>query len=285
MGCRLTSLFLVPLITVLTALPGVAKTLLVSDIDDTIKVSHILNLGGKVSRAADVTTPFRGMAELYRLIHYAGADVTYLSNAPQEIAGIPALELSHKTFLSLNAFPYGPVLLREDLREDLRDPDHKINELRRLMREERPDRIILVGDNGERDPEIYARFQREFAGQAEMVTFIHQVYNSRATGLLPGFTPAFLLEKGAALQAGQIGFVTPVEIALELRNRGWLPADAYNWMAANIAPAIVAESRFKWDGLQALTFPAFKRCQDFRWHWPLPDELRGLHAKIMSVCR
>lgn len=254
-----------------------AKTLVISDIDDTIKVSHILNWGGKLSRAADVTTPFRGMAELYQwLDRQQDTHIVYLSNAPREIAGIPALDISHRTFLSLNKFPYGEILLRDDLR----NPHHKITELRRLVRTERPDVVILIGDNGEKDPEVYQQFFNESGGQVRVLTFIHQLYSTEP----PRFAPGILGEVGTRLHAEQVGFVTPVEIALELRDQGLLAPHIADWMIRHIAPKIEAEAQFKWDGLKPITFPAFKKCADFRWRWPLTPDILPLHAKIRSVC-
>lgn len=254
-----------------------AKTLVISDIDDTIKVSHILNWGGKLSRAADVTTPFRGMSELYQLLrNEQGTHIFYLSNAPRRLVGVPALDVSHRTFLSLNNFPYGEVLLREDMR----DPHHKITELRRLVRVERPDIVILVGDNGEKDPEVYEQFRREYGTQVRILTFIHQLYSTERSRFVPGF----LGEVGAEIYPEQVGYVTPVEIALELKEQGLLAPDSAAWMVRNIAPKIVAEGQFKWDGLKPITFPAFKKCAEFRWRWPLTVDVLPLHGKISSVC-
>ena len=274
------SLLLISLFSLNLNASDFPKTLLVSDIDDTIKVSHILSLAAKLGRASDVTTPFRGMAPLYRLIKHQNPQntyIVYLSNAPQEIAGMPALEYSHKTFLGFNEFPQGAVALRADLH----DQNHKINELRRLMETENPELVLLIGDNGERDPEIYHQFYREYSSKARIVTFIHQLYSTKA----PFLTPGFIAQVGSRLYPEQIGYVTPVEISLELKNRNILGAAATQWMIDNISPAIVAERRLKWDGLGAVSFPAFKKCGEFVWKWKITADLQPLHKKIMSVCR
>lgn len=254
------------------------KTLVISDIDDTIKVSHVLSTAGKVSRASDVTTPFAGMSQLYQLIMNQNIEsnrMVYLSNAPEEIGGIPALEVAHRTFLSFNRFPPGEV----ELRENIFDKNHKINEIRRLITEEQPELVILVGDNGERDPEIYHQAYAEFSSQVRIVSFIHQMYSAH----VPFWKPRFLAEVGATLHKEQIGYVTPVEIALELKNQNILDQKSYDWMIKNISPYIAQEDN-KWDGLKPISFPEFKNCADFVWRWKITEELTPIYNKIKKEC-
>lgn len=267
------------LIPLLFSIQTYSKTLVISDIDDTIKVSHILSTSGKLSRAADVTTPFTGMAQLFRLIlnqDFSQAKIVYLSNAPKEVAGIPALELSHRTFLSFNKFPVGEI----DLRADIFDKNHKVTEIRRLINLERPDLLILVGDNGERDASIYHQIFLEYAHQIKITTFIHQLYALKA----PFYKPDFLAEIGVDIYPEQIGFVTPIEIAVELNQKNLLDQKSLDWMIKNISPYIVKENRIKWDGLSSITFPSFKKCSQFKWKWDLTEELKPIYQKIASSC-
>lgn len=257
-----------------------SRTLIISDIDDTIKVSHVLSLVGKTSRASDITTPFAGMAQLYRLIlnqNIQDSRIVYLSNAPQKIAGIPALEYSHKTFLSYNEFPYGEV----ELRESLSDQNHKIKQIRMLIEQQKPDLVILIGDNGERDPEVYHQAYNEYSARTKIVSFIHQMYSSQK----PMYTPNFLAKIGSKIYEEQIGFVTPIEIALELKQQNLLDQKSYEWMIQNVAPYIIKENKFKWDGLKPISFPKFKNCSDFEWIWEITPELSPIYQKIMLACR
>ena len=258
-----------------------SKVLLISDIDDTIKVSHVLSTAAKISRAADVTTPFLGMSQLYQLIvneNSASTKVIYLSNAPDEIGGVPALTLSHQTFLNFNKFPAGELLLRDGLFEE----NHKLKAIRELVESEQPQTIIMIGDNGEQDSEIYEQIKNEYAESGiKMVTFIHQLYSSNSSS----FIPDFLEERGHAIFPGQNGFATPIEISLQLNDLGLLSIASVDWMIKNIAPHIVAESSFKWDGLEAISFPSFKDCSDFQWSRPLLRiDLADLVKKIERRC-
>lgn len=272
--------YLLALITLVFSILSFSRTLIISDIDDTIKVSHILSLSGKITRASDVTTPFTGMAQLYQLIlnqNIKDSRIVYLSNAPKDVAGIPALELSHKNFLSFNNFPTGDM----ELREDILDENHKINEIRRLVEQEKPDLMILIGDNGELDPEIYHQANVEFSKGIKIITFIHQMYSFK----VPFYMPNILAEIGAKIYSEQVGFVTPMEIAVELRRQKLFDKNSYDWLIKNVSPYILNEGRFKWDGLKPITFPTFKNCQDFVWKWKLTQELIPIYKKIKNSCQ
>lgn len=257
------------------------KVLVVSDIDDTIKVSHVLGKIGKYARAVDATTPFLGMSELYQLIvreNPSSTKIAYLSNAPKELLGIPAASVSHQFFLDYNRFPKGELILRDDLR----DQEHKSKALRVLIEKEKPDVLILIGDNGERDVDFYRQATQEHAYLANMqvITFIHQLYKTQESS----FIPDIIEETGRALYPEQIGFVTPIEVSLKLRERGLLSQDKAEWMIKNIVPRIVQEDRVKWDGLEPIAFPSFKNCAGFVWNTVRTQQLNDLLLKIENKC-
>lgn len=257
------------------------KVLVVTDVDDTIKVSHVLKNISKVGRAADVYSPFTGMAQLLQLIRNenpASTHIVYLSNAPEELAGIPAASFTHGAFLKQNRFPEGEFILRKNIF----DSEHKIKTLRILIESEMPEVLILIGDNGEKDVDVYQQISQEYAylNHMKVVTFIHQLYSSKNSF----FVPDTFEEIGRSLYAGQIGYVTPVEISLKLNELGLIGADKAEWMIQNIAPFIVKEDRFKFDGFMAMTFPRFKNCSDFKWTFERPAELKTLIQRIENEC-
>lgn len=257
------------------------KILLVSDIDDTIKVSHILSRFGKYARALDITTPFRGMAPLFQLIQNENpfsTQIVYLSNAPKELVGVPAASVSHQLFLVNNRFPEGELILREDIT----DPNHKIRTLRRLIEAEMPDVLILIGDNAEKDVDVYHEVTREYAylTQMQVVTFIHQVYSAKNNF----FIPDAFEEIGRLPYAEQVGFVTPVEISLKLNELGLLKSESVAWMIKNVSPLIATEDRVKWDGLAPITFPSFKNCSNFKWNFTRPMGLEWMIKRVEKEC-
>ncbi len=257
------------------------KVLVISDVDDTLKVSHILAPLRAGARVANFSAHFTGMSELFQLLQHEPQTTTqfiYLSNAPAHIAGYATLLNAHRRFLHYHDFPVGTLSLRDDFFER----DHKITEIRKLIRSEKPDAVLFIGDNGERDTEIYEMAVQEFRGSGtQFFTFIHQLYKVK-----PGpFDDLFFPEIGKKLRPDQVGFVTPIEIAIELNQKGMLSPQSLKWIVDKLAPSIARETFFEPDTFGSITFPSFKKCQDFVWRWPLTAELQSLVQKIKSACR
>jgi len=142
---------------------------LVSDIDDTVMVTALPRplLAAwhtfVVNEHARTTTP--GMPVLYERLTDAhrGAPVVYLSTGAWNVA--PTLT----RFLSRNLYPAGALLLTDWgptpdawFRDGTR---HKRDALDRLAREFPEIRWLLVGDDGQHDPETYGRFCEEHPDQ------------------------------------------------------------------------------------------------------------------------
>ena len=91
----------------------------------------------------------------------------YLSTGPWNVA--PALG----RFLARNLYPKGVLLLTDwgptRQRWFRSGPEHKNHNLQRLAQEFPGIRWLLVGDDGQHDPEIYAQFAREHAAQTAVV--------------------------------------------------------------------------------------------------------------------
>ncbi len=147
-------------------------TIVVCDIDDTIKIS---NIGG--DKAGVVQTalvePFRpvpGMADLCNRFAATGAAFWYLSASPWQL--YEPLD----AFLTESGFPRGGITLREFRWKDERffnlfeDPrEFKLTELRRLLERFDGHRFVLIGDTTEHDAEVYAAIAREFPGRVARV--------------------------------------------------------------------------------------------------------------------
>lgn len=136
----------------------------VTDIDDTIKISSVTDR--KELMANTFFRPWKavpGMAALYQQWAKAGAVFHYVSNSPWP------LESELESFLAHERFPAGtthlrPFSARDTLTEALFKPNghHKEDVLRSLMNDFPQRKFILIGDSGERDPEIYGAIAREF---------------------------------------------------------------------------------------------------------------------------
>lgn len=256
------------------------KILIISDIDDTIKVSHVISYKSwnpsVLFRTWDSNTPFSGMASLYQLIlnENPGINkVAYLSNAPSKNTAIDYLQTSHENFLKNNNFPQGQLILRDVIF----DSDHKIKSIRKLVAENKPDLVIMVGDNGENDINTYQQARQELDSQRiHNLIYIHQLYSSKDEN-----------EVGKLVLPGQTGYATSVEVSLDLKQKGLLSDQAMSWMFEKVIPHILSMRYNFFDILSSISFPAFKKCDDFRWIWPVEKNaaLREYKEYVTETCR
>jgi phosphatidate phosphatase APP1 len=145
----------------------------VCDIDDTVWITgirHPLRAAWRTFAGNGSTRrPVAGMAALLdRLVEgVPGAPVVYLSNGPWNLAG-PITD-----FLARHGFPPGAVLLTDwgiRPRAWFRSGQaHKRGSLDQLARDLPGVRWVLVGDDGEHDPEIYRGFARSHPDQVTAI--------------------------------------------------------------------------------------------------------------------
>lgn len=161
--------------------PASARFGVISDIDDTVlwtNVTNKLNMALMLARTNPFTRkPFKGVAALYRALHGGvagdeGNPVFYVSSSPWHLFD-PLVE-----FLRLQQIPLGPLMLRELSVRSLLKPDtsrnHKLDKIEKILRAYPALPFVLIGDSGERDPEIYAEVLRRHP-QSVKVIYIRNV--------------------------------------------------------------------------------------------------------------
>ncbi|WP_197489231.1 phosphatidate phosphatase App1 family protein [Planctomyces sp. SH-PL14] len=164
---------------------------IVSDVDDTIKVSDVRNRQRLLERTfLEEFVPVEGMAALYRDLADRGATIHYLSNSPCQ------LYFDLEAFRAEHRFPAGTWSLN---RFRLKDPGSwdrmltpevsKGTRIEALLRRFPGRQFVLVGDSGERDPEIYGELARTFPEQVRQV-WIRSV-DETVDREAPRFTAAF----------------------------------------------------------------------------------------------
>ncbi len=143
----------------------------ISDIDDTIKVSDV---GDRKQLLANTFLrefqPVPGMAGLYRRWADDGAVFHYVSASPWQLY-VPLAE-----FLQAAGFPHGSFHLKDfhgvgkGFVELFATPERTKRQAIEPILAAFPDRkFVLVGDSGERDPEIYAALAREHPEQVARI--------------------------------------------------------------------------------------------------------------------
>jgi phosphatidate phosphatase APP1 len=144
-----------------------APFLVISDFDDTLAVSHVSStyrlLATTFFDDADTHPPVDGMPVLYRTF-VAGKPVP---PAFAVVTGWP-FQFSPRLvrFLEKHAFPRMALFLRNLGPSTLHG--YKEPVLRRLAARF-PHPLVLVGDSGEHDPEIYAALAREHPGRVKRI--------------------------------------------------------------------------------------------------------------------
>ena len=138
--------------------PGAdARFGVISDIDDTILETGVQRVGRMVRRtltgSALTRTPFPGAAELYRDLSAGRNPCFYVSSSPWNLHAFLLEFLRHREF------PLGPVLLRDLLGTDA-GREQKHGRIQEILDLHPGLRFVLVGDSGEKDPEIYAAVAR-----------------------------------------------------------------------------------------------------------------------------
>ena len=145
---------------------------IVSDIDDTVLETGVQRVGRMVVQtftgSALTRTPFPGVVELYRDLTGDGVNpVFYVSSSPWNLHAFIDGFLRHRRF------PLGPVLLR-DLLGTAAGREEKHDRIREVLDLHPGLRFVLIGDSGEKDPEIYADIVREHPGRI-IAVYIREV--------------------------------------------------------------------------------------------------------------
>ncbi|MEZ5864592.1 MAG: phosphatase domain-containing protein [Geminicoccaceae bacterium] len=152
--------------------------MVISDFDDTVVATGVANKIRMISRmlmkSAESRVAFAGVAELYRQLAdgvggHERNPLLYVSRGPWVI--YETLE----AFFKLHRFPERPVLFLREWGLRFRPPfirsdhDHKIEIINELMAVSPDLPVVLIGDSGQHDPEMYDDVIRSWPGRVRLV--------------------------------------------------------------------------------------------------------------------
>jgi len=153
--------------------PGAdAEVGIVSDIDDTILQTHVTRLLKMIwltlVENAHTRLPFEGTSELYRALAAgptggARNPVFYVSKSPWNLYDFLV------TFMERHQLPRGPLLLRDLGLNDEAPIDFKAHCLQRLLATYPALPFVLIGDSGERDPDLYLELAARHPGRVRAI--------------------------------------------------------------------------------------------------------------------
>jgi phosphatidate phosphatase APP1 len=194
----------------------------ISDIDDTVLQTHVTRklkmIWVTLSGSAFTRMPFEGTSELYRKL-CAGKTgrgnnpVFYVSKSPWNLYDFLV------DFMDYHELPRGPLLLRDVGLREAPPIDHKTAAVARLL-ETYPDLpFILIGDSGERDPDIYLETAARHPGRVRAI-YIRDLGASDAAA---GVARSRALRERAERSGTELLWMTHASVALEhARSRGWV---------------------------------------------------------------
>ena len=155
----------------------------ISDIDDTIKISNVRDR--RELMANTFLRPFRpvpGMADFYKRLAERGAAFHYVSASPWLL--YPALA----EFRAEAGFPEGTfdlklVRLTDSSVRDLfgSQVEYKRGKINAILERFPKRRFVLIGDTGEQDPEVYGALARERSKQIVAI-YLRNVTDETARG-------------------------------------------------------------------------------------------------------
>jgi len=191
---------------------------IVSDIDDTIKLSNVTQKLNALRRLlfsnSYSSEPIPGTAMLYQRLEnrdgQADGDITYISGSPFNLS--PYIY----RFMDFRTFPTGAIELKKwgfGKTDDspLEQYAFKLSRLRQLFATYPQKSFLFFGDSGEKDPEIYRQIAQEFPGRVKGI-FINNVTQAQAQD--PRFQGTYLTRD--AVEAAQIllnqGLLTPADL-------------------------------------------------------------------------
>ena len=143
--------------------PATATTGIISDIDDTVVQTNVIDklemLLTVALTNARTRKPFKGVGAFYRALQRGASGVEnnpifYVSSSPWNLYA-PLVE-----FMQAQNIPVGPILLRDfgdHMLFAMSDHhSHKLASIERILGDFPQLPFVLIGDSGEQDPEIYA---------------------------------------------------------------------------------------------------------------------------------
>lgn len=158
----------------------------ISDLDDTVVVSRATDRMKMIRivlfQSARTRTPFPGVAAFYRALKL-GSDgrstnpIFYVSRSAWNLYDL------FEAFFAINDIPRGPLFLRdlhllEARSEALGIAQDKLSRIHTLMETYPKMRFVLIGDSGQRDPEVYREVVKAYPGRVRAI-YIRDVTRRR----------------------------------------------------------------------------------------------------------
>lgn len=217
------------------------STLVISDIDDTIKASHVLaGLTTLSLNAFNTKNNFYGMSALFNLLSAdPKIEFYYVSGSPVFVSE------TYEDFLKYNRFPKGPIMQRINLFEETKN--FKIRKIKSIIKARKPTALILIGDNGESDTDVYNEIVKSYP-QLKIQTFIRYIYANNKS------------------YSQQIEFISSFDIVWELQKSGLIKSSDVQPHYKMLLDKMQSEEP-QGEVQEPVVFPEWQQCTYFTSHW------------------
>jgi phosphatidate phosphatase APP1 len=140
---------------------------IISDIDDTIKMTEATSRSEMLANT--FLRPFEvveGMVELYQSWHAQGADFHYVSSSPWQLYQ-PLADLCMASKFPAGSMHLRYFRIRDEMFKRWRPVrnNRKVGIIGAILKWLPMRQFVLIGDSGERDPEVYRFLARRFSNQ------------------------------------------------------------------------------------------------------------------------
>lgn len=213
-----------------------SRFLVISDIDDTVVHTQATNLLAMARTTflgnASSRTPFAGVSDLYSaLVEGKSGDeqnpLVFISRSPWNLYDL------FDQFCDLQGIPSGRVFFLRDWGISLeglskaKSRGHKFGLIRRILEIEPDLPVILIGDSGQKDPEIYHAISEEFPGRL-LGAFIRDVTRGPERAESISALAAEVRNNGAVLYLSK----DSLDVARRAADHGWISPAAVLEVAA-----------------------------------------------------
>jgi phosphatidate phosphatase APP1 len=229
--------------------------LLISDLDDTIKISHTQSKLVTVYRGLFRSSAFTGMAQLYTelLARHPGSTLWVVSASP------PQIRKKIDFFLAKNGFPPASICLRDWIRQT-NILKYKLGSILALV-ESSPHPVVLIGDDTEHDPEVFAHVAKRFPEKVS-ARYLRMV-------------------KGRELPEGSTGFFTAFDVACAELSAGRLTSEQVLRIGEAVLKAEKGSRLIPWFSLM----PPARNAPFPEADSPLTELWKAIQDKILAIPR
>eukprot|EP00435_Cladocopium_sp_Y103_P002167 s4887_g1.t1 len=231
-----TQRLVAPPVTAVAALVRPHGIGIISDIDDTVKVTEVFHGIKAVLQNTFLKTfdDVPGMAKLYQGLEKLDASFHYVSKSPPELHA-PLADFLHEKGFPVSSIHLCPLLGRNRA-------NFKLGQVESLLSQFPDRKFILVGDSGEKDPEVYAEIMRRHPKQVLKV-----LIRSVAPSDTENVAKARAAFQGINVSKWQV-FADPREVTLESARTfawpKWMP-----WSSLSNEGVMQVPGQRKWDSM------------------------------------